>query len=1285
MSEELTIKSEALEPLFAAWEEPNKHRVRREGGEGAEVRNNRRPSPLMIAQNLRAAVKEWRENFHFGASDTTRQLLSYWFDREHTVGSNGDSKEFRYYFCQREAIETLIYLKEVRRLDRLSQVFAEFGGQYSEEMALGITEEEDAWSRFAFKMATGSGKTKVMSLAIVWSYFHSLRESDSPMARHFVVVAPNLTVFERLKEDFKPEGGGPDIFDEDPLIPVEWRGDWNLSVVLQDEAGGATTGGVLYLTNIHRLFDKEKRKRDGGDTYDWMGPAVSKAKALDTGTELRERITGHPRLMVLNDEAHHLWDPDSAWNEAVQFLDETCRKRGGDGLAAQLDFSATPKDNKGNYFKHIICDTPLGEAVDAGIIKTPIIGRAGKLVEQATDNAAFKYEAHLLLGYKRWLKSKEEWEKSGKKPLLFVMCKDTTAADQIASRLNGDEVFKELNERTLNLHIRLKGKIKTIGSGTAKQQVFVEDEKGISDEDLKELRKLSRELDSGSSPYYCIVSVLMLREGWDVRNVTTIVPLRPYSSKAEILPEQTLGRGLRRMTPPGQANEVVAVVEHDAFARLYRDELAQEGLPLEIVDVDRVPTTTVSIFPDPQKDRSKLDILIPRLTAAAQILATLGPISESEVREAFRPYSPLPIGEMGPSEVPYEGRHLITGEVVEQMKVILALLQDGVGALSFFVQELEYICKVKGTHQVLAPLLQVFFEQILFGPGNSIFDPKLVARLSDSDVREHVRAVFVPLIRKKTIKQQARTVEAVPIPVSGWRPFQVTVSERRPALRSDRTLFNLVPCNRSLEQALVEFFNKSGDLIAFAKNAGPQALRIDYLADGQRPALYLPDFLVRTGSGYYLVETKGQIDRDVPAKARAAAAWCKSASSKTSKWEYVFIAEEVFQRFQGSTFSELTRVCAPSLQELLNMQIPREELPLFAGAGTIDTTAEQTMVSEIIPMDEISRLPERYRKAVEEAVSLYLFFERKQGVNYAPVFSALLGVMDEAAKGLIIQKLSSYLPQAVPRQREWFAPYLDKVDHRMRRHYEELGRNLQKTLVYKTGVSPLGLLRNCLDYALNDKTALTGVFSSVKEEFQLPGSRALLSSVQAVNDFRNTCVAHQVKPLCDISDTKKALSEWVDTLVALWNEQADAAYSLTVKTELVRFRDREDQASNFIAEIKAILPKIDIPKSQLTDEGLRRAIAKEVESRLQAFADYRFGANCVRVSCYEIRAGSLDLTVIIDTLQPYAAAAAVYKFIKDYDKLRANTISIVNDITRNGGKLKRAVDALLRNHKDTLI
>jgi type III restriction enzyme len=206
-----------------------------------------------------------------------------------------------------------------------------------------------------------------------------------------------------------------------------------------------------------------------------------------------------------------------------------------------------------------------------------------------------------------------------------------------AHRVNTDELFKELNDKTINLHTNLKGKVKKTVKGASQKVVFVENEKEISDEDLKALRKLSRELDHNTSHYNCIVSVLMLREGWDVKNVTTIVPLRPYSSKANILPEQTLGRGLRRMTAPGQAHELVVVVEHKAFASLYQQELAQEGLPIEITDVDDIPKTTVSIFPDQaKKDVKALDISLPILTPEHKPIPKLEGLGIEDVKKAFK-------------------------------------------------------------------------------------------------------------------------------------------------------------------------------------------------------------------------------------------------------------------------------------------------------------------------------------------------------------------------------------------------------------------------------------------------------------------------------------------------------------------------------------------------------------------------------------------------------------------------------------------------------------------------
>ncbi len=1124
------INLSALEPLYQPHEMPTHHRIRaKKEGEPAEVINGRRPSGIIIAQNLRRYVAEWRETDYAGASDTTRELLYHWFGRDHAIKSNeGEVIPFKYYFCQREAVEAFIYLREVRGLDTLSAIVSEFEGENREIAALGIDPEEDRWSKYAFKVATGAGKTKIMSLAIVWSYFHALRESYSPMSKHFVVIAPNLTVFERLKEDF----GDGSIFDKDPLIPVAWRGDWNLSVVLQDDATGAVTGGTLYLTNIHRLYDIGKRqKKKDAETYDWMGPSVSKAKALDTGEALRKRITSHKRIMVRNDEAHHLWDPDSAWNEAISYLNDTIRKRGGEGIIAQLDFSATPKDNKGNIFKHVICDAPLGEAVDGGIVKSPIIGRGEKLIEQTSDDASIKYQQHLMIGYSRWLKSKEEWEKSGKKALMFVMTEDTESASQIANKLNTDSLYKELNGKTINLHTRLKGKLKKRGKGEHVYYEFIEDEKEISDEDLKELRKLSRELDSNKSPYLCIVSVLMLREGWDVRNVTTIVPLRPYSSKANILPEQTLGRGLRRMTPSRQAAEVVTVVEHKAFVSLYKDQLSQEGLPIEVVDVDKVPKTTVTIYPDKTKDLESLDILIPSLSAGYKRSPKLENIIIEDVKKSFLRFSPLPIGEVRKTEIDYEGRHLFTNEIVEKMKVQLPLLESGVGAISFYREELERQTSLRGTHPVLAPLIQTFLEEILFEEKLSIFDERLVSRLPDADVREHIRATFVPLILSKTTFVEERIQQTDVISVSNWKPFQVTHSENRPALPAEKTPFNLVPCNREFEVAMTTFLNRAPDIQSFCKNAGPQSLRIDYLSNSGKLSFYTPDFLVKKTDGNYLIiETKGRVDIDVPLKATAAVSWCKSATSKKMKWEYLYVPQEVFSSITSNKIDDLMRTCAPTLTGLLNEKIkPQLVLPLGEYVE-----GQVTGLDEFIKSPQLEQLPSRYKKSIEHAVTLFQFHENKKGISFSPVFNPLLGPLDESAKGLITDLLLPLMPGTPTGQKDFFEPYYgnfkkDDIEW-LRRH----ASNLRRTLVFKNGLWPSGLLLFCLGYCRTSKHDAGGVFEAIKQNFSKFNDTDLYDTVKYITDFRNTYIAHQEKELYDITVAREGLFKWVQGLYKIY-------------------------------------------------------------------------------------------------------------------------------------------------------
>jgi type III restriction enzyme len=331
---------------------------------------------------------------------------------------------------------------------------------------------------------------------------------------------------------------------------------------------------------------------------------------------------------------------------------------------------------------------------------------------------------------------------------------------------------------------------------------------------------------------------------------------------------------------------------------------------------------------------------------------------------------------------------------------------------------------------------------------------------------------------------------------------------------------------------MTKFLNVASDIAAFAKNAGPQCLRIDYLGSSGQLAFYTPDFFVRTKSGkYYLVETKGREDKDVSRKAKAAVEWCKSASSKNCKWEYVYVPQGVFERLSGDTIDELARTCAPALQNLLTEEDFKVQCPLFA--STTEVKEEKALELEgLVDATVLESLPDRYRKAAEQAISLFRFLENKPEIDYSPVFQALLGSIDEAAKGLIKRRLLSEVPSLVQEQKVWFAPYLENINKRDRGRYETMAQNLKKTLVFNNGISPLGLLRSCIDYAMNDNTKIAGVFEAVKTKFKVKGAMDLLTIVVKINDFRNTRVVHKEKdlPLTDVSLTKSQLLVWIKGL-----------------------------------------------------------------------------------------------------------------------------------------------------------
>ena len=224
------------------WEKPTEHLVKDSAADtGWSVTPGRRQSKLLLIQKIRTAVDEWREQGYPGVADSTRRLLEYWFEEDHAVPGFG--VPFRYYFCQREAIETLIWLVEIEgnkdaraliescgdihQVDLMSQniTFQTLQDgtrqviRYADEVNQEVTRDlpPENLRRYAFKMATGSGKTWVMAMAIVWAYFHKKTVPDSDLSTNFLVVAPNVIVYQRLEKDI----ANSRIFRDIPLVPPE--------------------------------------------------------------------------------------------------------------------------------------------------------------------------------------------------------------------------------------------------------------------------------------------------------------------------------------------------------------------------------------------------------------------------------------------------------------------------------------------------------------------------------------------------------------------------------------------------------------------------------------------------------------------------------------------------------------------------------------------------------------------------------------------------------------------------------------------------------------------------------------------------------------------------------------------------------------------------------------------------------------------------------------------------------------------------------------------------------
>ncbi|MFH0907475.1 MAG: DEAD/DEAH box helicase family protein [bacterium] len=858
--------------------------------------------PPLVAK-IRQEVWNWRESGYAGCSPTSCALLKWWFEIEHLVeNADGSLSPFRYYFAQREAVETVIWLHDVRGVkDKFDLLRFDASGAVSH----GMFDEE--WPRYVLKMATGAGKTKVLSLLLAWSYFHKLYETDSRLARNFLVIAPNIIVLDRLRADFD----GLRIFFNDPVLPENgvdghnWRDDFQLTLHLQDDVRVVRDTGNIFLTNIHRVFlgDVSEPSLEDDDLSDYfLSPFGAKpaGKTTDSKADLGQIVREVEELAVFNDEAHHIHDPRMAWFKSIQDIHHRMLQKDRK-LALQVDLTATPRHDDGSIFVQTVSDYPLVEAIHQNVVKHPVLPDAAsraRLREHTSALFTEKYADYLALGVEEWRKSHAEHEAMGKKAVLFVMVDDTRNCDDVGVYLQ--KICPELQGAVLVIHTKNNGEISEAASGKNK-------------EELEKLRAESNAIDTWKSPHKAIVSVLVLKEGWDVRNVTTIVGLRPFASQSNILPEQTLGRGLRRMYFGTDYKETVSVMGTSAFMEFV------ESIQTEGVTFDRVPMGAGALRQDslivevdalnPDKNLDALDISLPRLTRRYhREFKDLDALDPSAFGNRKLPLKPFSLEET--REIVF--KTMLDGEIHHTIHLDGSGPGDYRSVVGFFARQLLKDLRLVGGYDVIYGKVKTFMREHLFTPSPVNLEDAVVLRnLSEPDAGKILYDSFKTAMNALTIQEAGSARIEDRIRLRETRPFR---TEHRPFLAAKKSIFTKIvgeAQSGGFELSFAAFLEAAPDVVSFTKNYLAIGFKLDYVrADGDL-STYTPDFIIRTADNdVWIVETKGREELDLPQKMARLRQWCAdataaSAAERGPAYRFVYVDQKSFEKHPPTTFAAL--------------------------------------------------------------------------------------------------------------------------------------------------------------------------------------------------------------------------------------------------------------------------------------------------------------------------------------------------------------------------------------------
>jgi type III restriction enzyme len=851
-------------------------------------------APLVVS--LRRKVSEWREGGYAGASGTSLALLRWWFQREHpTTASDGTVFDFQYYFGQREAVETIIYLHEVAQIkDKYDLLRFDSSGAVSAGMFA------ESWKRFIIKMATGSGKTKVLSLLLAWCYFHKLYEKDSTLARNFLVITPNIIVLDRIRHDFD----GLKVFFEDPVLPENgyedrsWRDDFQMTVHKQDQIGVVRKTGNIFLTNIHRVYDTNQAGASiqDDDLRNYFLGDRPVGATTDSKVDLGDIVRDIDELAILNDEAHHIHDETLAWFKSIEDIHNRLKMKGS-GLSIQIDTTATPKHTNGAIFVQTVSDYPLVEAIHQDVVKHPVLpdsASRAKLVEKKSSKYSEKYEDYIHLGYLEWKKVYEEHIKVGKKAVLFVMTDDTKNCDEVAAYL--ESRYPELRNAVLVIHTKNNGEISETVTGKNK-------------EELDKLRDAANNIDKFDNPYKAIVSVLMLKEGWDVRNVTTIVGLRPYSAKSNILPEQTLGRGLRRMYGDNTVTELVSVVGTDAFME-FVESIKSEGVELERRSMGegskpKAPLVIEVDGENKKKNIEGLDIQIPVLSP--RVYREYKNLSELNVAAFGNQIFPVTeFSEEEKREIVF--KDIASGEITHTTILDSDTVASYQSVIGYFTQAIMKDLRLISGYDILYGKVKDFIQNYLFDRVVHLENLNLLRNLCEMEITKTIQETFKRKINELTVVDKGEAEIRDYIKISKCRPFVV---KEQGYLVAKKSPFNKIIGDSGFELEFASFLDACEDIISYVKNYFAVGFRLDYRTKDGDISNYYPDFIVKKSEReIWIVETKGREDMEDPHKIERLRQWCEDVNEKDSGVEYrwLYVRQEEYEKYNPKNFKECEKV-----------------------------------------------------------------------------------------------------------------------------------------------------------------------------------------------------------------------------------------------------------------------------------------------------------------------------------------------------------------------------------------